>query len=94
MWSNDLNTLILIHTGTKSNSNTRPDEYVGKADLVHTVQDWPVRLAVTDTLAKVQQVAPTELYSSEGGNELLNVFYHISHWNWRKRGGGMSDLQQ
>lgn len=50
-----------------------------ETDLVHPVQDGPLGQAVTDTLTQVHEVIPSELHASEGGNELLDTFYHISH---------------
>lgn len=53
----------------------------GRADLVHAVQEGPVRWTAADALAKVHQVGPAELHTSEGGDELLDALQQISRWH-------------
>ena len=50
-----------------------------KADLVHAVEERPVRLHEAGTQAEVHQVNAAELHTSEGGNLLLNAVQQISH---------------
>lgn len=49
------------------------------ADLIHAIKQRPIILAVADTLAKVHQVNPAELHTTEGRNELLNTLHHVRH---------------
>ena len=50
------------------------------ANLIDAIEQRPVG---PDALSQVHQVSPRELYSSKGGNELLDSTQHISRWNCR-----------
>lgn len=80
--ADSLRPFISYHIPSKHIRETHRTKKRGRTYFIHTVEKRPVRRTAADTLAKVQQVAATELHTAEGWNEFLNVLQHFSGRDW------------